>query len=175
MRCPECNTEVKDGKRHCPNCGAPIPQQVRKKDTHDEPRLGRGMMVFIIAGLIILTVFGTAYYMVHSDDPDYFRTVIEPDSNKMEKNVPKFDVTAIDTAKRDSIKKAEKLEAEKLFNSIRHKSVENTEAEEEPAAENTDETEQANEGKETAPATPEPSGTNTPSDPKPKIEPIETE
>jgi len=175
MRCPECNTEVKDNKRHCPNCGAPIPQQDREKNTHDEPRLGRGMMVFIIAGLIILTVFGTAYYMIHSDDPDYFRTVIEPDTNNMEKNVPKFDVIAVDTAKRDSIKKAEKLEAEKLFNSIRHKSVENTETEEESATENANETEQVNEEKETAPTTSEPSGTNTQSAPKPNIEPIETE
>lgn len=181
MKCPECNTEVTGGKRHCPNCGAPMPQPDKngesgKKGTQSEPELGRGMTIFIIAGLIILAAFGACYYMIRSDAPEHFRTVIEPDTNLAEKNGPKFDTHAVDTAKRDSINKAERLEAEKLFNSIRHKNTENIEPDGVPVTEEGDGGGQQTDSEQDPAASPAGSpDINTPPASKPQIEPIETE
>ena len=87
-------------------------------------KLSRGMMIFIVVGLALLIAIGVTYNMIHAEDPEYVRTQIDPDSNLMEKNGPTFDTVAIDVQKRDSIKKAENLEAEKLLNSIRKKKQE---------------------------------------------------
>ena len=130
MRCPECNTEIHDTKsRFCPNCGAPVnngdsanereqsrsesfssanEREQTKGGSHDEPQLGRGMMIFIAVGLVVVIAYGIATYLYHRNDPEYTRTAIEPDSTLADKNTVKFDTLVPDTAKRDSIRRAEK-------------------------------------------------------------------
>ena len=136
MKCPECNTEINDSKRRfCPNCGAPVNDNDKHKD--DEPKLSRGLMIFIAAAILFLIAYGTISYMNHKDDPEYFRTAIEPDSNLADKNTVKFDTLVPDTTKRDSIQRAEKREAERILNSIRKKPTEESnEKKEESGTEN---------------------------------------
>ncbi|MBQ7420959.1 MAG: zinc ribbon domain-containing protein [Prevotella sp.] len=167
MKCPECNTEVEDKLKHCPECGAPITRTSDKRDTEDdEPKLGRGMMAFIVIGLLALIAFGTMYYANHYNDPDYFRTIIDPDSNLADKDLIVFDTTSIDTAEAAKAEKEEKKEAEKIYNSIRRK----PQVEESVPAEATEQGE--------APASSEPATPSAPTveaAPTPKIEAIETE
>ena len=179
MRCPECNTEIKDPTtRFCPECGTPLKEQStesqdKKNNSNNEPQLSRGMMIFIFVGLLFLIFFGTYQYVTHRDDPEYFRTAIDPDSNLADKNTVKFDTVAPDTAKRDSIKKAEKREAEKILNSIRKKPAEESKSESsESGAESKSEETAPSTTETTAPAASEPAPISVP---KPKVEQIENE
>lgn len=122
MRCPECNTEITNLKlRACPNCGAPLDNAKKQNSKSDEPRLSKGMIIFIIAGTLFLILFAIGYFINHQNDPEYTRTMIEPDTTLADKTVVTFDTLVRDTLKNDSINKAEKKEAEKIYNSIRKK------------------------------------------------------
>lgn len=186
MRCPECNTEIHDPKRHfCPNCGSPVvpenegtteqKSEVAKERKHDEPQLSRGMMIFIVAGILFLIGFSLFQYVAHKNDPEYTRTMIDPDSTLADKNTVKFDTLVPDTAKRDSIQRAEKREAEKILNSIRKKPVEET-------SESNTEKDQSSEGTTTESTSSPTTEATAPSAepapivaPKPKVEQIENE
>ena len=176
MKCPECNTEINDSKRRfCPNCGAPVNDNDNDKHKDDEPKLSRGLMIFIAAAILFLIAYGTISYMNHKDDPEYFRTAIEPDSNLADKNTVKFDTLVPDTTKRDSIQRAEKREAERILNSIRKKPAEeSSEKKEESGTENSGNSQESTTStttETTAPAT-EPAPISAP---KPKVEQIESE
>ena len=114
MRCPNCNSEINEHQKQCPNCGTPP-----HNEYNDEPTIGRGLVVFIIIGTIFLVAFGFLYYHNHKNDPEYTQTAIEPDSNLADKNVVKFDTIAKDTTSKDSVDEAK--QAEKVLNSIRGK------------------------------------------------------
>lgn len=120
MICPHCHQKIKSGFAHCPHCGAQIPQQ----PINDEPRLGRGMKVFLTVGAVLLAVFGAFYYIGHHNDPEYTRTpgYLEPDSNLVEQLAEPVDTVSVDPVVADSIERLEKEEAEKVFNSIRNPS-----------------------------------------------------
>lgn len=199
MRCPECNTEIHDTKsRFCPNCGAPVnngdsanereqsrsesfssanEREQTKGGSHDEPQLGRGMMIFIAVGLVVVIAYGIATYLYHRNDPEYTRTAIEPDSTLADKNTVKFDTLVPDTAKRDSIRRAEKREAEKILNSIRKKPVEKTEDDEDKkssteGASSTDNSTTPSSETTTTPSEPAPAPITAP---KPRVEQVENE
>lgn len=127
-RCPECDTAVTGNRKFCPACGAPMPRRDRDSD---EPKLGRGMTIFITAGMVILFALGTMYYITYSENPQHLRTVIEPDTSMAETNGPTFDRLAEDMVKIDSMRKAERREAEKMLNSIRHRNQDEDGTEEE--------------------------------------------
>ena len=135
------------------------------------------MMIFIAVGLVVVIAYGIATYLYHRNDPEYTRTTIEPDSTLADKNTVKFDTLVPDTAKRDSIRRAEKREAEKILNSIRKKPVEKTGDDEgkESSTEGATSTDNS--------TTPSSETTTTPSEPapapitapKPRVEQVENE
>lgn len=191
MKCPECQTEVDEKLKYCPNCGAPVPQHAenaasdqqaenataakaspkpsQSKAVKEEPRLGKKMMIFIVVGLALILIFCVVHCISHRNDPEYFRTAIEPDSTLADKDLVVFDTVAVDSDAAKKAEKEEKKEAEKIYNSIRRK----TEPKKEP--QNTDNnsdnqeagTSSSSEGQ--TPATPEVVA------PTPKVESIETE
>lgn len=182
MKCPECQTEVDEKLKYCPNCGAPMPQQsenataaqtnakpAQRKAAKEEPRLGKKMMIFIVVGLALILIYSLVHCINHKDDPEYFRTAIDPDSTLADKDLVVFDTAAVDSAAAKKAEKEEKKEAEKIFNSIRRK----TEPKEETqGSENSGENQEAgtnssSEGQ--TPATPEVVA------PTPKVESIESE
>lgn len=178
MKCPECNTYYADMLSHCPNCGAPAPMRDKKQKKEreeqeqiptgqpvdDHPQLGKGMMAFIIIGLIALIAFFTVQYMVHRNDPDYFRTLIDPDTTLADRDEVRFEKAAIDTAAAAKEEEEAKREAENMYKSIRHE-AEAEESTEETTTETTTESENTT-PTETAPAT-------EPAAPAPKVEAIE--
>lgn len=193
MRCPECNTEITDPKsRFCPNCGLPIdnqpqalqeesPSQEKREEEQSkgrkgEPQLSRGMMIFIVVGILFLIIFGSYQYLAHKDDPEYFRTAIDPDSNLADKNAVKFDTLVPDTNKRDSIQRAEKREAEKILNSIRKKPAEESSNEGSSSTDNSQGGESQEGGSTSASENSSTTTESAPiSAPKPKIEQLENE
>lgn len=116
MKCPECDYEIDSNAEYCPNCGTPIPNG---NNNDNEPRLGKGLVVFIIIGTIFLVVFGVLYYSGHKNDPEYTQTAIEPDSNLIENTASKAQETPKDTIPADSANQIEEEQAKKVFNSIR--------------------------------------------------------
>ena len=97
MRCKNCNTEVNKNEQQCPNCGAPL------HNKNNKPTIGRGLVIFIIIGTIMLVGYGFFYYFNHKNDPKYTLTSIEPDSNLAEKNAIKLDTIAQDALSKDSL------------------------------------------------------------------------
>lgn len=191
MKCPECQTEVDEKLKYCPNCGAPVPQHAenaasaqqaenataakaspkpsQSKAVKEEPRLGKKMMIFIVVGLALILIFCVVHCISHRNDPEYFRTAIEPDSTLADKDLVVFDTVAVDSAAAKKAEKEEKKEAEKIYNSIRRKSEpkekpQNTESNSENQEAGT-----SNSSEGQTPATPEVVA------PTPKVESIETE
>ena len=174
MKCPECNTEYAEMLSHCPNCGAPTPRKQRQTTNNKQQKnadnrqlqLGKGMMAFIVIGLLALIAFFTVQYMVHRNDPDYFRTLIDPDTTLADRDEVRFEQAPIDTVAAAKEEEEAKREAEKMYNSIRRQPVE-----EEPAAdESSESTETTTDG---APATEAPTAPAEQQAPAPKVEAIE--
>lgn len=116
MKCPECDFEISEDDKYCPNCGTPIPTG---GNPDNEPRLGKGLVAFIIIGTIFLVIFGVLYYNGHKHDPEYTQTAIEPDSNLIENTASKLQEEPKDTTAIDSVNQQEEEQAQKVFNSIR--------------------------------------------------------
>lgn len=116
MICPYCHQEIPQGSDRCPHCGRSIVQ----KPIEEEPRLSRGMKVFIAVGGALLAAFTIYNAVSHFGDPEYTRTpsYLEPDSTLIEKLAEPTDLVSVDTAAADSIEQLEK-EAKKVYNSIR--------------------------------------------------------
>lgn len=167
MKCPECNAEVNGKMRYCQQCGAPLPENKNKdKEKGGEPQLSRGMMIFIAVGLSLVVVLSVAQFILHHNDPDYVRTLIEPDSTLADRDELHFEAAQkVDTAAAAKAEEQEKKEAEKMFNSIRRQPKEEK-AEEETSASG-ESAESAAEPKAEAPA--------AEAAPAPKVEAIETE
>lgn len=181
--CKECHIEMDDQLSFCPNCGAPVentpvvkPQQPQQKEkrapANQEPHLGIGMKIFIVVGLLALTAFSIFNYMSHRNDPEYTRTLIDPDSTLADKDLLILDTTSIDTAAAKKAEQEERKEAERVFNNIRR----HTPTQEETES-NTSKTENGENGESTEQAAPttvpsEPAQT-PPAAPAPKIEAIE--
>lgn len=93
------------------------------EDQHidDEPQLSRGIKILLGIGSAFLLIFGVIYFANHAGDPDYFKTVINPDSTLADKDIIVFDTIAIDTLSKDSIDKEQDKQAKEVFNSIRHR------------------------------------------------------
>ena len=160
--CKECHIEMDDQLSFCPNCGAPVentpvvkPQQPQQKEkrapANQEPHLGIGMKI---------------------NDPEYTRTLIDPDSTLADKDLLILDTTSIDTAAAKKAEQEERKEAERVFNNIRR----HTPTQEETES-NTSKTENGENGESTEQAAPttvpsEPAQT-PPAAPAPKIEAIE--
>lgn len=117
MICPYCHQEIPQGSDRCPHCGRSIVQ----KPIEEEPRLSRGMKVFIAVGGALLAAFAIYNAVSHFGDPEYTRTpsYLEPDSTLIEKLAEPTDLVSVDTAAADSIEQLEKEEAKKVYNSIR--------------------------------------------------------
>lgn len=99
---------------------------------HNEPRLSRGLKIFIIVGTVVMVGFGAIYFATHTGSSEFTLTKIDPDSTLADKElIVKQDTTRRDTAAADSANKEEEEQAAKVFNSIRgnniHK-VDSTEA-----------------------------------------------
>lgn len=143
-----------------------------------EPRLSRGLRIFIIAGTVFLVAFSAVYYAAHSGSSEYYRTQIEPDSNLADKElVVKQDTIRKDTVDADSANKEEEEQAKKVFNSIRgnvrHRAANEEQATTDEAQEETS-TEVSTDN--TTPAEPEKPSTTQPSgksEAAPKVEKIE--
>ena len=178
MKCPECNTYYADMLSHCPNCGAPAPRRQKTRTTKkdddiptgkpvdDHPQLGRGMMVFIVVGLALLIAFFTFDYMSHRNDPDYFRTLIDPDTTLADRDEVRFEQAPIDTVAAAKEEAEAKREAENMYKSIRHE-AEPEESTEETVTTEATESESAT-STEATPSAAEPSPA-----PAPKVEVIE--
>lgn len=178
MQCPECNTYYADMLSHCPNCGAPAPsrKETKKKEgtevptgkpVEEHPQLGRKMMAFIITGILVLVAFFTFQYIAHRNDPDYFRTLIDPDTTLADRDEVHFEKAPIDTAAAAKEEAEAKRAAENMYNSIRRQ-AESEEAKEEASSETTTETENASQSEAPAPA-----AEAAPATPAPKVEAIE--
>lgn len=180
MHCPECNTYYADMLSHCPNCGAPAPSRKdtkKKEKTKEEiptgkpveehPQLGRKMMAFIITGILVLVAFFTFQYMVHRNDPDYFRTLIDPDTTLADRDEVHFEKAPIDTAAAAREEAEAKRAAENMYNSIRRQ-AESEETTENANSETSTETENASQSE-----TPAPTTEAAPTAPTPKVEAIE--
>lgn len=117
MICPYCHQEIPQGSDRCPHCGRSIVQ----KPIEEEPRLSRGMKVFIAVGGALLAAFTIYNAVSHFGDPEYTRTpsYLEPDSTLIEKLAEPTDLVSVDTAAADSIEQLEKEEAKKVYNNIR--------------------------------------------------------
>ena len=96
--CKECLTEFDGRMKYCPSCGAPASEAMdiveepqaaaptaqpsagsdAEHDPDDDLRLGKGMKVFIVVGLLLLACIGIFQYMAHRNDPEYTRTLIDP-------------------------------------------------------------------------------------------------
>ena len=134
------------------------------------------MKIFIAIGTVFLVAFGIMYYFAHRNDPDYFRTQIEPDSNLVVKPVIPVDTTSSDTLSKDSIDKEENEKAARLMNSIRkHRSGGSRQAG--PASDQTEEQSSTEEnGASGATGTENGASSSAPAAPqvsKPKVESIE--
>lgn len=104
---------------------------------NNEPRLSRGLKIFIIVGTVVIAGFGAIYFATHTGSSEFTLTKIDPDSTLADKElIVKQDTTRRDTATADSANKEEEEQAAKVFNSIRgnniHK-VDSTEAASEDA------------------------------------------
>lgn len=116
MICPYCHQEIPQGSDRCPHCDRSIVQ----KPIEEEPRLSRGMKIFIAVGGALLAAFTIYNAVSHFGDPEYTRTpsYLEPDSTLIEKLAEPTDLVSVDTAAADSIEQLEE-EAKKVYNSIR--------------------------------------------------------
>lgn len=86
----------------------------------NDPKLSRGLKIFIIVGTVFLLIFSVVNYATHSGSAEYTHTEIEPDSNLADKElVVKQDTIRKDTAAADSANKEEEEQAKKVYNSIR--------------------------------------------------------
>ena len=66
MICPYCHQEIPQGSDRCPHCGRSIVQ----KPIEEEPRLSRGMKVFIAVGGALLAAFTIYNAVSHFGDPE---------------------------------------------------------------------------------------------------------
>ena len=169
MICPYCHQEIPQGSDRCPHCGRSIVQ----KPIEEEPRLSRGMKVFIAVGGALLAAFAIYNAVSHFGDPEYTRTpsYLEPDSTLIEKLAEPTDLVSVDTAAADSIEQLEKEEAKKVYNSIRR-------PQRDDEGENTEEAEtgsegETNSGDDASSATP--SSTPAPAVATPQVEAIGNE
>lgn len=167
MRCPKCHTRLSEKTDTCPSCGAHMQKE------NNEPTIGRGLVIFIVLGTIILVATGVLYYNQHKNDPEYTQTAIEPDSNLAESNKAKFDTVPADSSNKDSVEIQEVEDAQKVFSSIRGRQRRNVHIKNR----NTSNEMKNEEGSETGVNTnasqdPAPSVSTAP---KPRIETIETE
>lgn len=170
MICPYCHQQIPQGSDHCPHCGRSIVQ----KPIEEEPRLSRGMKVFIAVGGALLAAFAIYNAVSHFGDPEYTRTpsYLEPDSTLIEKLAEPTDLVSVDTAAADSIEQLEKEEAKKVYNSIR-RPQRNEEDEEAEASSETSSEGEASSSDDAASTTP--SSAPSPSVSAPKVEAIGNE
>lgn len=175
--CKECLTEFDGRMKYCPSCGAPASEAMdiveepqaaaptaqpsvgsdAEHDPDDDLRLGKGMKVFIVVGLLLLACIGIFQYMAHRNDPEYTRTLIDPDSTLADRDLLILDTTSVDTAEAKKAEQEERKEAERVYNNIRRHA--------EPQAEDIVPQGEEGEGGE-APSAGEPSAS-----PEPKSEP----
>lgn len=164
MICPYCHQEIPQGSDRCPHCGRSIVQ----KPIEEEPRLSRGMKVFIAVGGALLAAFTIYNAVSHFGDPEYTRTpsYLEPDSTLIEKLAEPTDLVSVDTAAADSIKQLEK-EAKKVYNSIRRPQRNEEDKESEASSETSSEGEASSSDDAASTA---PSSAPSPSVSAPKVE-----
>ena len=150
MICPYCHQEIPQGSDRCPHCGRSIVQ----KPIEEEPRLSRGMKVFIAVGGALLAAFTIYNAVSHFGDPEYTRTpsYLEPDSTLIEQ--------------------LEKEEAKKVYNSIRRPQRNEEDKEAEASSETSSEGEASSSDDAASTA---PSSAPSPSVSAPKVEAIGNE
>ena len=71
MICPYCHQEIPQGSDRCPHCGRSIVQ----KPIEEEPRLSRGMKVFIAVGgalLAAFTIYNAVSHFAKNSNRMYF-------------------------------------------------------------------------------------------------------
>ena len=107
--------------------------------------------------LLLLACIGIFQYMAHRNDPEYTRTLIDPDSTLADRDLLILDTTSVDTAEAKKAEQEERKEAERVYNNIRRHA--------EPQAEDIVPQGEEGEGGE-APSAGEPSAS-----PEPKSEP----
>lgn len=169
MICPYCHQEIPQGSDRCPHCGRSIVQ----KPIEEEPRLSRGMKVFIAVGGALLAAFTIYNAVSHFGDPEYTRTpsYLEPDSTLIEKLAEPTDLVSVDTAAADSIEQLEE-EAKKVYNSIRRPQRNEEDEESEASSETSSEGEASSSDDAASTA---PSSAPSPSVSAPKVEAIGNE
>lgn len=118
MICPECKSNVNDELKYCPECGAPLPKKKKQVADDGEPKLRRPMILFIIIGTALLVVLSILSYTNFSGKSGK-AIAFDPDTTLLGKEKPAYEEMPSDTAKADSIDKAEKEEAKKVYNAIR--------------------------------------------------------
>ncbi len=118
MICPECKSNVNDELKYCPECGAPLPKKKKQAADNGEPKLRRPMIIFIIVGTALLILLSILSYTNFSGQSGK-AIAFDPDTTLLGKEKPAYEEMPSDTAKADSIDKAEKEEAKKVYNSIR--------------------------------------------------------
>lgn len=170
MICPYCHQEIPQGSDRCPHCGRSIVQ----KPIEEEPRLSRGMKVFIAVGGALLAAFTIYNAVSHFGNPEYTRTpsYLEPDSTLIEKLAEPTDLVSVDTAAADSIEQLEKEEAKKVYNSIRRPQRNEEDEEAEASSETSSEGEASSSDDAASTA---PSSAPSPSVSAPKVEAIGNE
>lgn len=131
----------------------------------DNPKLSLFTKIFIVVGVVVLVACTLIYCSMHSNDPEYTRTKIDPDSTLADRHDVQFDTLRLDTASQADDEEDKK--AEEVFKSIRRQAeepaAEEVDVEDAPAAEASEGTAPA--ASESAPAQEQPSA--------PKVESIE--
>ena len=115
MICPECKSNVNDELKYCPECGAPLPKKKKQAADNGEPKLRRPMIIFIIVGTALLILLSILSYTNFSGQSGK-AIAFDPDTTLLGKEKPAYDEMPSDSAKADSIDKAEKEEAKKVYN-----------------------------------------------------------
>lgn len=119
ITCPECKSNVNDNLQHCPICGAPLPPKKNKKVANNgDPKLSRAMVIFIIVGTVLVILIGVLSFTNFNSQQEKY-IAVDPDTTLLGKEVPYYEDTPVDTTKTDSIDKAEREDAKKVYNSIR--------------------------------------------------------
>lgn len=107
INCPECNKEISDKVKACPNCGYPfteepqIPEKIVQTRTKKNLFNKKIITVTAIVGLIILTIGSITYFTVVAPKKTYTQAIMMLENGKYDeatvllKKIPRYEGVSI--------------------------------------------------------------------------------